>query len=383
MSANLFTTAATVQATCERGLAPYLAAELTARGFPPRREHKTGVEIAATLSDCARLCLQSRVAYSFLYQVLNFRANNADELYRAAAKYPWEDALLPDVEITLTSRVQNDSITDTRYPTLKLKDAIVDRLRQAHGRRPNSNGEKNGAVVHLNWQDDQAWIFINAAGQKLSDRGYRKIPGRAPVRETLAAAIVTATGYDGSQPLIIPMGGSGALAIEAALIARRAAPGLLRDNYGFKHLKNFSPDDYRQWRKDLAKAKTGGAVAPIILGDIDEEAVRAARQNAKTAGVDGLLKFYTGDFRETPYIGESGGEGGIIIVNPPYDERMGANAALYKSIGDWLKQKCKGNTAYVFTGNKELAKKIGLHAERRFEFFNAQIDCRLLKFSLY
>lgn len=379
---NIFAETAVVQATCDNGLAPYLADELAGLGFPARRTHRNGVEISATGADCMRLCLSSRIAYTFLYQLLDFPCRNADTLYRTCAAYPWEEVIAPEAEISVTCRVNTPSVNDTRYPVLKLKDAIVDRLREKRGARPNSSNERNGAVIHLNWQEGHAWVFLNTAGQKLSDRGYRRSPGGAPLRETLAAAILQAMGYDGTQPLVNPMCGSGTLAIEAALIMRRCAPGLLRDRYGFQHLQGYSPEAYLQQRQALTKAKKNSGYPPIIASDISPDAVATARRNAATAGVDNLIKFQVGDFRETVVPAENS----AIVLNPPYGERLGEVQeleSLYKAIGDWFKQKCQGCTGYVFTGNRELGKKVGLHPDRRFEFFNAKIECRLFRYGIY
>ena len=197
-----------------------------------------------------------------------------------------------------------------------------------------------------------------------------------------------ATGYDGSEPLICPMCGSGTLAIEAALIASRRAPGLLRSNYGFMHLKYFDEPKWRQMRSEALKkskargGKAGFKPARIIATDIDAEAVEAARKNAMTAGVSHLIDFNVCDFAETVMPPGPG----IIVMNPEYGLRMGEIQKLndtYKRIGDFFKQKCAGYTGYIFTGNPALSKKVGLRTSRRVEFYNANIECRLLKYELY
>jgi putative N6-adenine-specific DNA methylase len=223
---------------------------------------------------------------------------------------------------------------------------------------------------------------LNTSGVKLSDRGYRKMPVKAPLREMLAAAIVMAAGYDGSQNLVLPMCGSGTLAVEAALIATGRAPGLLRPNFGFKHLKAFDENIWKTVRGEARKKIRKSIDKRIIATDIAPEAIEASKQNAKTAGVDHLIEFKVCDFADTPLPEEEN----IIIMNPEYGQRLGETAELeelYKRIGDYLKQKCAGSTAYIFTGNKELAVKIGLKASRKFPFYNGNIECRLLKYELY
>lgn len=377
-----FTKRSTIQATCEKGLAPWLAAELAGLGCTVVREHRTGVELEGTLNDCIRLNLTTRIAYSILYQLSEFPCRDQQELYNAVRALPWEQMLPSDGYFSVVCKVSNDTIRDTRIPSLKVKDAIADRIRAACGRRPDSGKERDGAVVHLNWHNDRAWLYLNTSGGKISDRGYRRLPHTAPLRESLAAALLMAAGYDGGKPLLNPMCGSGTLAIEAALIARGAAPGLLRDNWGFMHLAGFTREAYVAVREELKKGQGRRATPAIIASDIDPKALEAARQNARTAGVEGLIDFRECDFAETPVPPEAG----VIIINPEYGERLGEAAALeglYKRMGDWLKQSCKNWDGYIFTGNLELAKKIGLRASRRFEFMNGKIDCRLLRYQMY
>jgi len=202
------------------------------------------------------------------------------------------------------------------------------------------------------------------------------------MQETLAAAVVLAAGWNGEGPFINPMCGSGTLAIEAALIALNKAPGLLRSRYAFQHLLGFDPEAWQSMRHGARAETRKTPDGPIIASDANPEAVKAARQNAKTAGVDHLMEFRVCDFRETP-IPEGGG---IIVLNPEYGKRMGELKRLenvYRGIGDFFKQKGRGCRGYIFTGNLDLAKKVGLRTRRRIPFFNGEIECRLLEYDLY
>jgi putative N6-adenine-specific DNA methylase len=237
-------------------------------------------------------------------------------------------------------------------------------------------------VVHLFWKGDRAWVYLNVNGPRLADRGYRKLPHDAPMRETLAAAVLLASGYDGTQALVNPMCGSGTLAIEAALLASGRAPGLLRSNYAALHT---ALDLEEAWKEARRRAKQLPKVAmppPIIASDHDPRAVEAARKNALTAGVDHMIEFATCDFAETPMP-----EGvGHVILNPEYGLRLGETeelGATYGRIGDFFKLRCLGWTGLVFTGSRELSKRIGLRSTRRQAFMNAQIECRLLSYEVY
>lgn len=368
--------------TCPKAIPPILANEIRALGFPVLAEKEAAVETEGTLADTMRLNLWLRTGHRVLYLLKDFRSRTPEELYSNLARLPWEDYLDAKTYLSITSAVHNDTIKDTRFANLKCKDAIVDRLKRKLGRRPDSGPERTGAVVFLYWKEQEASIYLDTSGESLAKRGYRKLPLKAPMQETLAAATILATGWNGQNNFINPMCGSGTLAIEAAWLALAKPPGLLRNNFGFMHLRGFNQTT---WRELLAQVKASikkNLAAKIIATDNDAQAIAAARKNAATAGVDHLIQFDVCDYAATAI--PTGG--GVIMLNPEYGERMGEQAqlqAIYPGIGDWFKQKCTGYTGYVFTGNLELAKKVGLRPSRRIPFFNGAIACRLLEYELY
>jgi len=378
----------TILITCSAGLVDYVKQEVEALGYQAGDYHKTGLEIEGDQYDTMRLNLHLRTAYNVLYQLKQFKCYCPDELYRNVKDLPWESIVSPAEYLSVVGRINTRHVKNSMYANLKVKDAIVDCIADATGSRPDSGKDKDKVVVQFYWKDNFCRLYLNTSGQKLSDRGYRKMPHKAPLRESLAAAIIMSTGYDGGVPLVCPMCGSGTLAIEAALIASRREPGLLRNNYGFMHLKYFDRQKWRQMRTDaLKKSKTRGGKATfmparIIATDIDAGAVEAARKNAMTAGVSHLIDFDVCDFAETLIPPEPG----IIVMNPEYGLRLGEIQKLndtYKRIGDFFKQKCAGYTGYIFTGNPALSKKVELRTSRRIEFYNGNIECRLLKYELY
>ena len=208
------------------------------------------------------------------------------------------------------------------------------------------------------------------------------IPLKAPMQETLAAAVVLTTGWRGDTNFINPMCGSGTVAIEATLIAPGRAPGLLRGNYGFMHLKGFDESSWKTLRRKI-RAEAGDRLSGRILAtDISQEAIEAGKKNAMTAGVDRFIEFGVCNFSETPV--PAGG--GVIVLNPEYGARLGEIEKLketYRGIGGFFKKRCNGYTGYVFTGNPDLAKKVGLRTKRKIPFFNGPIECRLLEYDLY
>lgn len=367
---------------CARGIPPYLRMEIAGLGFPVRAELEAGVETTGTLADAMRLNLMLHTGNRVLLELDHFVAHRPEDLYERVQSLPWEDVLPDTGYFTVTSFVNTPAIRDSRFANVKVKDAIVDRYRQRTGTRPDSGNERSGAIVFLYWNQGDAKIYIDTSGEALSRRGYRKIPLAAPMAETLAAAVVSATGWTGEVNFINPMCGSGTLAIEAALLAQGRPPGLLRSQYGFMHLKGFDDAAWQKIRQEARVLPKRKFTGKIIASDIRADAVQAALQNARTAGVDQLIEFMTCDFAETPL--PPGG--GVVLFNPEYGERLGDETALepvYRRIGDYFKQKCMGYTGYVFTGNMALGKKVGLRSSRRIQFFNANIECRLLAFTLY
>ncbi|MBF0506113.1 MAG: class I SAM-dependent RNA methyltransferase [Nitrospirae bacterium] len=372
--------------TCAKGIPPYLREEVLALGFPVLDETIAGIATEGTIDDTLRLNLLLRTAHRVLFLIREFAAPDADALYRAASEIPWEEYIAPDGYVCVTSSVDNPTIRDSRFANVRCKDAIVDRIKDKCGRRPDSGPDQDRAVVNLYWKNSRCSLYIDTSGEPLSRRGYRKIPLTAPMQETLAAAVILATGWapgqNGSGHFINPMCGSGTLAIEAALIGLNRAPGLLRDNFGFMHIRGFNEAVWDELRAQAKKTAKKALDCRIIATDIRTEAVEAAKKNAATAGVGHLIEFAVCDYSETP-VPDSGG---IVILNPEYGERMGKIKELesvYKGIGDFFKQKCRGYNGYLFTGNLDLAKKVGLRAKRRIQFFNSRIECRLLEYELY
>ncbi|MFD2285221.1 class I SAM-dependent RNA methyltransferase [Pedobacter petrophilus] len=369
--------------TCNKRLSPYLQDEVTALGYTIERAFPTGVELNITLTECIKLNLNLRCASQILYSIKSFKAITPDDLYNEIKQIEWEELIDFSGYFSVTSNVDNPNITTPLFANLKVKDAIVDRMKEKKGIRPDSGSDANKAVVHLYWKDADADVFMDTSGETLAKHGYRKIPGKAPMLEALASGVIYATKWDRKSPFINPMCGSGTLAIEAALIATNRAPGLYRMNYAFMHILGYGEEAFFAERRILKDQVIKNPDLKIIASDLSEDAVEVTRRNAKTAGVDTLIEFEVCDFELTP-VPEEGK--GAVVFNPEYGERLGVHSKLeqtYKRMGDYMKTKCKGYAGYIFTGNPDLAKKIGLKASRKLEFYNGKLDCRLLEYELY
>jgi putative N6-adenine-specific DNA methylase len=380
---SLFKKPASILVTCYRRLAPFLEPEIQALGFEITETFQTGVRTTGTMDDCIRLNLNLYCASQVLYSLGTFTSRHPDDVYRFLSQISWEDLLPDDGYFSVTSNVQTETVNNSMYVNVRVKDAIVDRIREKKGKRPSSGSDMNGAVVHLFWKEEKAEIFIDTSGETIARHGYRKIPGAAPMLESLASATILASSWDRNSAFINPMCGSGTLAIEAALIATNSKPGLFRNNYSFMHWTGFDEEFYYAEQDKLEAEIIEAPKLRIIATDHSEAAIENARKNAIAAGVANMIEFQVCDFAETEIPAENKG---VFFVNPEYGERLGEVEELegtYARIGDFMKQKCGGYSGYVFTGNLDLAKKIGLKPKRRIEFYSGKIDCRLLEYELY
>ena len=370
--------------TCPPRISPHLAKEVEDLGFSVDRIDRMGVQLKGSFNDTMKLNLYLRSGYRVLYQIHAFRATRPDDVYHEVKRFPWEEYLDPDGYVSIQSYVKNDYILDTKFANLRVKDGIADRFMSKFKKRPDSGPDTSKAVIFLHWHLNNCALYIDTSGETIAKHNYRKIPFKAPMLEALAAATISASNWDRKSHFVNPMCGSGTLAIEAALMAINKPPGLMRENFGFMHINGYN---YLLWEKLRKEAQekvidTNRLPFKIIASDLSAEALSAARTNAKNAGVEHLIDFERCDFRRT-LIPKSRG---VVFINPEYGERLGDEKELeevYSYIGDFFKQSCSGYTGYVFTGNLNLAKRVGLRAKKRIEFFNGKIDSRLLEYELY
>jgi len=380
---SVFSKPSAITVTCHKRITPYLEQEIKDLGFGIEDRFVTGLRLSGTINDCIKLNLNLRCASQVLYSLKQFEAVDTDAIYQNLIEYQWESILPDPGYFSITSNVNNPTINNSMYANLRVKDAIVDRMRDKRGTRPATGSELTGAVIHLFWKNEEAEIFIDTSGNSLARHGYRKIPGQAPMLESLAAATIYATRWDRVSAFVNPMCGSGTVAIEAAMIASNRRPGLFRTNYAFMHLLGYDENVYQEEDALLEQQIKEVRDLRIIATDYSDRAIENARKNAVAAGVGKMIEFSVCDFAATEVPPDVPG---VMLVNPEYGERLGQMDELektYARIGDFMKQKCGGYFGYVFTGNLDLAKKIGLRANRRIEFYNSTIDCRLLEYELY
>ncbi len=380
---KVFENSSRIIITCNKRLSALLKQEVEELGFTVERQFATGVELNGTLKDCIRLNLGLRCASQVLYSLKSFNTNSPEHVYDTLVAFPWEALIPKDGYLSVTSHVDHYTVNNPLFVNVKVKDAIADKLRRETGQRPDSGSEMDGTVIHLYWKENRAEVFIDTSGHTLAKHGYRKIPGQAPMLEALAASTLLATKWDRKSNFINPMCGSGTVAIEAVLMATNRRPGLFRDNYSFMHILGYDREMYDAEFQKLKDQIVDIPGLKVIASDISNDAINISKINAANAGVENYIEFIECDFEETSV---PQGESGVIYFNPEYGQRLGEVTELeetYARMGDFLKKKCKGYTGYIFTGNLDLAKKIGLKASRRIEFYTSQIDCRLLEYELY
>lgn len=372
-------------ATAPRGTASLLAEELRALDAVRVAETSAGVDFYGDLAAGYRACLWSRTASRILLPLGTFHADTPDALYRGVREIDWGAHLSADATLAVDLNSRASAITHTHYGALKVKDAICDQLRENCGRRPSVALERPDLRVNVHLHRDQATVSIDLSGESLHRRGYRTEGVSAPLKENLAAALLLRAGWPGiagqGGALVDPMCGSGTLPIEAALMAGNVAPGLNRAYFGFL---GWRQHDAALWDRLLAEARGQRrveALPPIVGYDNDAGAVRSAINNLERAGLRGVLHIERrelGELRPPP-----GAAAGLVMVNPPYGERMGEKeqlGPLYSLLGERLRQHFLGWQAAVLTGNPELGKHLGMRAYRTHNFFNGAIPCRLLRF---
>lgn len=369
-------------ATTAKGIEDVLSEEIKRLGIRVTSVATGGVGFTGDLRTCYLANLWLRTAQRILIPLATFDCETPQQLYDGIRSVDWDDYISPDNTIAVDSNVRDSRMTHSGFVALKTKDAIVDQLRDCCGRRPNVDVRDPDVRINIHVSQNRCTVGLDSSGTGLDKRGYRTEAGEAPLRETLAAAAVELSGWDGASPLIDPMCGSGTICIEAAFKRSLRPPGLLRKYYGFQRWLSF---DRSLWMTLLQEAEgqvVGNRERCISGCDISGAVLRKARANAARARVEHDIVFKETDFTALEPVMPPG----VLIFNPPYGVRLGELDALkhlYRRIGDTLKRSWKGYTAFVLTGNPELGKSIGLKPSRRIVLFNGPIECRLLKYELY
>lgn len=341
-----------------------------------------GLEFTADLPTLYRINYRSRLLTRVLAPLIRFDASTGEELYLGAKQIDWTHLMRMDQTFAVFANVSNSTIDNSHFAALKMKDVVVDMFRKRYrGTRPNVDTREPDLWINVHITSDHVTISIDCSGGSLHRRGYRQEQVEAPMQETLAAAILDIAGWDGRKPLYDPMCGSGTLLSEAWLKASRIPAGTLRRKWGFMMLPDF---DRREWVKVKFEEdnKTRVVRGGLIRGsDISKAAVTMTRRNNARIPDGDELRVRTADFRDLPEIQDS-----LIVCNPPYGIRLMADEdmeSFLKDFGDFLKQKCQGCQAYIYFGDRELIKHVGLKTSMKMPLRNGGLDGRLVWYELY
>jgi putative N6-adenine-specific DNA methylase len=369
-------------ATTAKGIEDVLAAELTALGIAVTAVETGGARFTGGMDVCYRANLWLRTASRVLMTLAEFPCDTPKSLYEGVREISWHDTLTPEMTMAVDCNLRDSAMTHSGFVALKTKDAIVDAIRDRCGKRPNVDTRDPDLRVNVHLVKNRCTVSLDTSGTPLDRRGYRLERNEAPLRETLAAALVMLSGWDGTIPFADPMCGSGTIPIEAALNATRRASGLLRSGFGFRRWPGFDPILWLRIVEEARALAKDSLPIQIIGCDRSARALSVARQNSERAGIEAMITLAQRELSDfAPPVGP-----GILLFNPPYGKRLGEEEELkplYRQIGDVMKQRCTGYTAYIFTGSADLAKCVGLRASRRIVLFNGPIECRLLKYELY
>jgi len=362
------------------GLEEVLANELSDLGAKETKILRRGVQFTGEkklLYETNYLC---RTALRIIKPIANFRALNEEQLYNEIGKINWSEYMGLQNTFSIDGITSYSNITHSKYLALKTKDAIADQFREKFGKRPNVDKDYPDLSINVRIFKNECTVSLDSSGESLHKRGYRKATGPAPLNEVLAAGLIRLSGWDADSNLIDPMCGSGTIPIEAALFALNIPSGFFREDYSFKKWKDFDSDLWENV-KNQANENSREFKHKIWGSDWSGRILATAKENVISAELENVISLKTSFFDDL----EPLNEGGFIITNPPYGERIKTQDInnLYKGIGDSLKQKYIGFTAWILSGNKDALKFVGLRPSRNIIVYNGPIECRFAKFDIY
>lgn len=372
------------------GLEELLQSELAELGATDMSNTQGGVHFQADFPQAYRICLWSRLASRILFPLTRFQVSNFDDLYEGVRKIDWQEHLSVDGSFAVACTTRRSVLKHSKFAALRVKDAVVDWFRDRTGRRPNAAPGQPDLQLFLFLEGADATLYLDLSGESLHRRSYRLEGAAAPLKETLAAAILLRSEWPqlarAGAPLVDPMCGSGTLVIEAALMAGDVAPGLFRTYFGFCGWRQHQSELWRSLLEEARQRREQGlaGIPPLMGCDRDGAVLKAARENTQRAGLEQLLTLKQVAVRDlkNPFPGKSEG---LLVVNPPYGERLGEVrdlGGLYRELGTCWKNEFAGWRAALLTGNPDLAFEVGYRALRKHAFFNGPIACRLLHFQI-
>lgn len=368
-------------ATCARGLEPVLSQELMALGACKVEPGRGGVEFRGDTALLYRANLWLRTAIRILHPIQEADVHTTDELYEFARQQNWAEFLTADHTFAIDCNVRDSAITHSQYAARRVKDAICDQFRDRTGRRPSVDPDQPMIGFNLHISRNHAVLSRDSSWSSLHKRGYRPVQTIAPLNEALAAGLLLHTEWDPTTPLVDPLCGSGTFCIEAAWLALHRAPGLTRRWFGFQGWLDFDRALWNALRDEARSLIRKQLPAPIVGSDVHRGAIQLAQANSRAAGVGHFLKLEQKDILKAR---PPEGRPGMVIVNPPYGERIGEErewVGLYQNLGEVIRTYWAGWRFLVFTSNDRLARQVGLPIMNHWPFFNGKLRCQLWEYS--
>ncbi len=375
-----------ILAITANGLEQLLADELTSLGVESYQLTQAGVFFKADQATLYRCCLWSRIASRFVQVLSEFECRDDMDLYLSASSISWSKYFDNSKSLVVDFNGTNREIRNSQYGAMKVKDAVVDHFEKMGAKRPSISKDQPDLRIHCRLHRDKGLIGLDLVGGGLHHRGYRLKAGRAPLRETLASAIVSRSEWQKELPMLDPMCGSGTLLLEAAMIACDMAPSVNRENWCFEQLSDF---EYEMWAEIKSEAKIKArrgiknCTARFYGFDLDSKVIKTARENARRAGLESIIEFAVGD--ATQVTKPESFEGGVIVSNPPYGERLSTEPgliALYTELGSQFKREFSGHAVSLFSSSEELLSCIGMRAEKQYKMSNGSLRCHLKNYRI-
>lgn len=368
--------------TVARGLESLAAQELEQLGAKTIEPGFCGVSFTGDRDLLYRVNLWARLPFRILMKLHEFPCQDSEDLYRGVQSIDWSLYLTPDMTLAVKATGKNQQLNHTHFTALQVKNAIVDQQQDRFSDRSNVELQSPDVQVTVHIDRDLCTVSLDSSGESLHRRGYRPAVGAAPLKESLAAALIQLSGWQPEQMFYDPLCGSGTLPLEASLKALNVAPGLFRERFGFETWLDADLNLLDELIKAAEASQQESLPAPIWGSDRNPEVIEQAIVNATNCGVSNHVYFSTIELEDVAAPADSG----VLFCNPPYGERLGRDSdlgAFYKRLGNVLKQRFKGWTAFVLSGNKELAQSIGLRSSQRFAVYNGALPCQLMKYELY
>jgi putative N6-adenine-specific DNA methylase len=364
-------------ASAPRGLEHLLLEEIASLGGRDATAVPGGVAFSGDWTTCYRVNFWSRIASRVLWRIASFDYRTEQDIYATAKAIDWPQYFTVDRTLRVNVTAQKSPLKSLEFATLRIKDAVCDRFRDALGRRPDVDRASPDVRVHAFLEGTRAMLYLDTSGEPLFKRGWRHGVADAPLRENLAAGIIMLTGWTPDQPLFDPMCGGGTLLVEAAAMARGRAPGARR-SFAFEKLTAFDAGTWERIKKEQGEKQPH---LQLYGSDTDPKALNAARRNLAEAGIERWVTLERSDILER----DAPAPAGVMVANPPYGERMGSVdelASFYPKLGDALKKKFAGWRCYIFTADLRLPKLIRLGASARTPLWNGALECRLYEFEM-